>query len=98
MPKSPAQLEREIAEALSTTKAQSPAPKSATFEQTYKQGVLEDAIEAVYHRLRKGDVDMTLAEACEAVRELLPHANWSRRETSDKTIAATIKRQIPDWF
>ena len=89
MPKPPAQLDREIAEALSSKKD----PRSAD---AHKRALLEDAIEAVYNR--KGSEDSTLAEACEAVRELLPHANWSRIEVSDKTIAATIKRQIPDWF
>ena len=92
MPKSPAQLDRDIAEVLSKK-----GPRShATKIDTYKQRIMEDAIEAVYDR--KGSEDLTLAEACEAVREMLPGNNWSQRELSDKTIATTIKRQIPDWF
>lgn len=83
--KSPAQLDREIAETLSSMKKQSRAPQA----DAYKQALLEDAIEAVYNR--KGSEDLTLAEACEAVREL-------GIDASDKTIAASIKRQIPDWF
>lgn len=64
---------------------------------TRKQALLEDAIEAVYNR--KGSEDLTLTEACEAVRELLPSSVcWSRADVSDRTIAATIKRQIPNWF
>lgn len=86
--KSPAQLDAEIATALKRP--------TDTFEHTYKQALLKDAIEAVYDR--KGSEDLTIAEACEAVRELLPHANWSRHDVSDKTIVATIKRQIPNWF
>jgi hypothetical protein len=50
---------------------------------------LADAIEAVYNR--KGSEDMTLAEACEAIREL-------GIEADDKTISAAIKTQIPDCF
>ena len=90
MPKSPAQLDRDIAEALSTKKSvQSRSTKAATYEQR----LLEDAIESVYDR--KGSEDLTLEEACEAVREMLPSRLLS---PSDKTITATIKRQIPDWF
>jgi hypothetical protein len=93
MPKSPAELDREIAEALSSKKgARSHSPKV----DAYKQGLLEDTIEAVYNR--KGSEDLTLAEACEAVREMLPSGGWSRNEVSDKMISATIKRQIHDWF
>ena len=78
MPKSRAQLDREIAKALSSKRVDA-----------YKQARLEDAIETVYNR--KGSEDLTLAEVCEAVREMGIDAD-------DKTIAATIKRQIPDWF
>jgi len=99
MPKSPAELDRDIAEVLSKKGARSHATKPATVEKPYKQRVLEDAIEAVYHRLRKGAITMTPAEACEAVREMLPSSStWSQRELSDKALTATIKRQIPDWF
>lgn len=58
------------------------------------QAVLEDAIEAVYNR--KGSEDLTLAEACEAVREMLP--SGVRLDVSAKALAAAIKRQIPNWF
>ena len=94
MPKSSAQLDREIAEAIASTKGtRIRAPKV----DPRKHGILEDAIEAVYDR--KGSEDLTLAEACEAVRELLPSsALWSQAEVSDKAIAARIKRQIPGWF
>jgi len=50
---------------------------------------LSDAIEAVYNR--KGSEDLTLTEACEAVREL-------GIDASDRTISKAIKTQIPYWF
>lgn len=84
--KSPAQLDGEIAAALSK---RSHATKTLDPEAERRARRLEDAIEAVYNR--KGSEDLTLAEACEAVHEMGIDAN-------DKKIAAAIKTQIPDWF
>jgi hypothetical protein len=51
--------------------------------------LMEDAIEYVYDR--KGSEDLTIAEACEAVRELGVGA-------TDEEISAAIRRCIPYWF
>lgn len=83
-PKSKAQLDREIAAALKT------------YPDAHKRAHLEDVIESVYDR--KGSEDLTLAEACEAVRELLPGHVSMGLDTSDKAIGRLIKIQIPNWF
>jgi hypothetical protein len=83
-PKSKAQLDREIATAL------------RAYPDARTRSHLEDAIESVYDR--KGSEDLTLAEACEAVRELLPSSASMGLDTSDKAIGRLIRVRIPNWF
>jgi hypothetical protein len=86
--KTPAQIEREIQEALNKK-------GKLSFSDDLRRRHLEDAIESVYDR--KGSEDLTEAEVCEAVREMLS-GSWSIRDTSDKAIGAMIRAQIPNWF
>jgi chemotaxis methyl-accepting protein methylase len=88
--KTAAQLNHEIQETLSRKRA------AKAYATDLNRRHLEDAIESAYDR--KGSEDLTLAEACEAVRELLPSSFRANASVSDKAIGAVIRAQIPNWF